>query len=47
MFLGGGFELSCAFRVCFVGACVVGSWSWAPAFLVAEMLFCMWFVSVL
>jgi len=33
VFLGGAGGLSLVFRVCFVGACVAGSRTWAPAFL--------------
>ena len=46
VFLGGGPALSCVFRACFVGALL--DRGLAPqAFMVAAMLFCMCFASVL
>ena len=50
VFLGGGPELSCVFRSCFVGACFVGVWSCAPPFLAPQLfglhVFCEYSVSV-
>ena len=49
MFCDGGTVLSLVSRACFVGACVVGSWSRDPARTVAERfglhVFCECFVS--
>ena len=48
MFFNVGPELSCVSRACFVGACVVGAWSCAPAFWAPQLfglhVFCECFV---
>ena len=46
MFLGGGPALSCVFRACFAGALLDRGLA-PPVFMVAAMLFCMCFASVL
>ena len=47
VFCGGGPVPSLVFRACFVRACVVGSWSCAPAFWPRSLSYCRRFANVL